>query len=85
MKQNLILSPCSECGGKVRYEDITREFEREGVRVCVSGVRALVCTKCGEVYFEPGGAQALTEAVNKLFAMARLNRQHKGKVVATVT
>ena len=82
--KDLVRSPCSECGGPVRSRTITQEFEREGLRVSVSGIRALVCTKCREVYFEPGGAQALVDAVNSLFALAKRNRQHKGKLTATV-
>ena len=74
--------PCSECGGRVRRRDISQEFERDGVRVSVSGIRALSCEKCDASYFEPGGAQALSEAVNSLFKVARKNRQHKGKIEA---
>ena len=77
--------PCSECGGPVRTRMITQEFEREGVRVAVSGIRALVCSQCGEVYFAPGGAQALVEATNGLFALARRNRQSRGKLSAAVS
>lgn len=77
-------APCSECGGPVRGRKIKQEFEREGVRVSVAGVRALVCTRCGEVYFAPGGAQALVEAANGLFALARRNRQSRGKLSAAV-
>jgi YgiT-type zinc finger domain-containing protein len=83
--KDLMHSPCSECGGAVRYRTITQEFEREGLRVSVSGIRALVCTKCGEVYFEPGGAQALVKAVDCLFALARRNHQRKGKLAAAVS
>ena len=54
------------------------------MRVGVSGIRALVCTQCGEVYFEPGGAQALVEAVEGLFTLARRNHQSKGKLDAVV-
>lgn len=74
--------PCSECGGEVKPQLVTQEFEREGLRVEVSGIRALVCSQCGEIYFEPGGAQALTESVNSLFSLARRNRQHKGTIRA---
>jgi YgiT-type zinc finger domain-containing protein len=84
MKREL-RSPCSACGGPVRVRTIKQEFEREGTRVSVSGIRALVCTKCGEIYFAPGGAQALVEAANGLFALARQNRQSKGKVAADVS
>ena len=76
---------CIECGGSLEWQTINQEFEREGVRVSVSGIHALVCVRCGEVYFEPGGAQALVEAVEALFALARENRQHKGTLVGTVT
>jgi YgiT-type zinc finger domain-containing protein len=77
-------SPCSECGAHVRPQAITQEFEREGVRIAVSGLRALVCTKCGAVYFEPGGAQALVAAADSLFTLAKRNRQHKGRLIAAL-
>jgi YgiT-type zinc finger domain-containing protein len=78
-------APCSECDGSLRSRVIKQEFEREGARVSVSGIRALVCGKCGEVYFAPGSAQALVEAANGLFALARQNRQSKGKLSAAVS
>jgi YgiT-type zinc finger domain-containing protein len=78
-------APCSECGGSVRTRKIKQEFEREGIRVSVAGVRALVCSRCGEVYFPPGGAQALVEAANGLFALARRNRQSRGRLSAAVS
>jgi YgiT-type zinc finger domain-containing protein len=82
--KDFLRSACSECGGAVRSRTISQEFEREGLRVSVSGIRALVCTKCEAVYFEPGGAQALVEAVNGLFALAKRNCQHKGKLAGAV-
>ena len=36
---------------------IAQEYEKEGVKVKLSGVKAWVCAKCGEIYFEPGAAQ----------------------------
>ncbi len=72
--------PCSECGGTVRRKLITQEYEREGLRVEVSGIRAFVCTDCEAIYFTPGGAQALVESVNSLFALARRSQQRKGKI-----
>lgn len=78
-------TPCSECGGSVRKRTIKQEFEREGIRVSVAGIRALVCNRCGEVYFAPGGAQALVEAANGLFALARRNRQSRGRLSAGVS
>lgn len=80
---NVTHAPCSECGGEVKNQIVMREFEREGVRVEVSGIRALVCQQCGEIYFAPGGAQVVVEAANSLFELARKNRQHKGKLTAS--
>jgi hypothetical protein len=84
MTKDVLHSACSECGGTIRPRTITQEFEREGIRVSVGGIRTLVCTKCEAIYFEPGGAQALVEAVNGLFAFAKWNHQHKGKLVSVI-
>jgi YgiT-type zinc finger domain-containing protein len=84
-RREQLRSACSTCGGPVRVRTIKQEFEREGVRISVSGIRALVCAKCGEIYFAPGGAQALVSAANGLFALARQNRQSKGKLAAALS
>jgi len=78
-------APCIECRGEVRRGEIEQEFEREGVKVKISGVKAWVCSSCGEIYFEPGGADRLAQAVNALFALAFAEKQHKGKVRARVS
>ena len=78
-------NPCTECGGSLKKSVITQQFENEGVVVRISGVRAWVCTKCGEIYFEPGSAQKMANAVRSLFALARSEKQHKGTVVADFT
>jgi len=83
--QKLMELPCSECGGQVRRKAITQEFEREGIRVKISGFKAWACRRCGEIYFEPGGADRLARAVNCLFALALSEKQHKGKVVAALS
>src|SRR5690606_10212182 len=74
---------CSECGGEVTTRSVTQTFEREGLQVEVAGIQAQVCERCGEIYFASGGAQAVVEAANSLFALARTNRQHKGKLIAS--
>lgn len=78
-------SPCSECGGLLKRKAISQEFEKEGVKVKISGFRAWVCQSCGEVYFEPGGADRFAQAVHSLFALAFAERQHKGKVTARLS
>ena len=80
--KELMRDPCTECGGSLKRSAITQEFENEGIVVRISGVRAWVCTRCGEIYFEPGGAQRMAEAVQSLFALARSEKQHKVTVVA---
>jgi hypothetical protein len=37
------------------------------------------------VYFEPGGAERMVQAVNSLFALAIAERQHKGNVAARIS
>jgi len=54
---DLMKAPCSECKGKLRRKTITQQFEREGVKVRISGIKAWVCAQCGEIYFEPGGGR----------------------------
>jgi YgiT-type zinc finger domain-containing protein len=80
--KNLMKSSCSECGGQVSRKTIAQEFEKEGVKVKLSGFKAWVCVQCGEIYFEPGGAERVAQAVNCLFALAFTERQHKGRVSA---
>ena len=84
MMKDTLQSACSECSGRVRPRTITQEFEREGMCISVAGIRTLVCTKCDAVYFEPGAAQALVEAVNSLFVFAKRNQQHKGKLLSAI-
>lgn len=83
--KELMKSPCSECGGEVKRKTIAQESEKEGVKVKLSGIKAWGCTKCGEIYFEPGGADKLAQAVNCLFALAFAERQHKGTLSARLT
>ena len=82
--RELMRQPCTECGGSLKRSAITQEFENEGIVVRISGVSAWVCTKCGEIHFEPGGAERMAEAVRSLFALARSEKQHKGTVVANL-
>lgn len=80
--KDFMKSPCSECGGQVKRKAIDQEFEREGLKVRLSGFKAWVCAQCGEIYFEPGGAEKVAQAVNCLFALAFSEKQHKGSLSA---
>ena len=80
--KHFMRSACSECKGPVRRKAITQEFEKGGIKVRLSGLKAWVCERCGELYFEPGGAEKIARAVNSLFALALAERQYKGKLSA---
>lgn len=83
--RELMKAPCSECKGQVRRKTISQEFEKEGVKVKLSGFKAWVCSQCGEIYFEPGGADKVAQAVSSLFALALAERQHKGRLRARLS
>ncbi len=79
---DLMDKPCSDCGKSLEKKMITQEFEREGVKIQLSGLKAWVCKGCGETYFKPGGADKVANAANSLFELARIEEQHKGAIVA---
>jgi YgiT-type zinc finger domain-containing protein len=81
---DLLKKLCSECGGKLREKLISQEFEREGRKVRLSGIRAWVCNRCGEIYFQPGGAAQVVKADDSLFDLAATEEQHKGTLTAKV-
>jgi len=83
-KINISKEPCSECGGRLERNYIAQEFEREGVKVKLSGIAALVCHECGEIYFQPGGADKVAEAANSLLSLAVTEKQHKRSVTAQI-
>ena len=83
-KTDIETAPCSECGGRLEKKYISQEFEREGLKVKLSGISALVCAKCKEIYFLPGGADKVAEAANSLFSLAQAEKQHKHGLTAQI-
>jgi len=83
-KVNIEAAPCSECGGRIERKYISQEFEREGLTVKLSGIAALVCAKCGEIYLQPGGADKVADAANSLFRLAQAEKQHKHGLTAQI-
>ncbi len=81
---DLFLKKCSDCGGSTSYKTISQKFEREGMRISISGIKAIVCENCGEIYFPPGGADKLTAAANSMFELAKVENQHKGLIKAGI-
>ena len=83
-KVDIEKEPCSECGGKLEKRYISQDFEREGITVKLAGIAAMVCSDCGEIYFQPGGAQKVVEAANSIFGLATVERQHKHQLTAQI-
>lgn len=84
IKKALMERPCSECGGDLEIRLVSQEFEREGVKIKLSGIKAWVCKDCGEVYFQPGGADKIVKAANCLFELAQTEDQHKGTLAVQI-
>ena len=82
--KDLFLQPCSDCDGKTSYQTISQEFEREGLRIKISGIKAIVCETCGEIYFAPGGSEKLAQVANSMFDLAKVEHQHKGPIYSQV-
>ncbi len=85
MNKDLAKKSCAECRSKLEYRLISQDFERGGVKVKLGGIKAYVCSKCGETYFLPGGADKVAKAVNAMFELAKTERQHKGGLIAQVS
>lgn len=83
-KVDMEKEPCSECGGKLERRYISQDFEREGITVKLSGIAVMVCCECGEIYFQPGGAEKVVEAVNSVFELATVEKQHKHRLTAEI-
>lgn len=84
MKNSVGKRPCTECKGTLKSKYIDQDFERGGISVRLCGIKAWVCQRCGEVYFLPGGAQKVVEAVNALFQLAEVEGQHGGRLAGRV-
>jgi YgiT-type zinc finger domain-containing protein len=61
-KMDVSRESCSECGGQLKKKYVAQAFERGGITVKLTGIAALVCSKCGEIYFQPGGSEKVVEA-----------------------
>ncbi len=83
-QKGIMEQPCSECGSLLESKAISQEFERSGIKINISGIKAWVCQDCGEVYFQPGGANKVVNAANCLFELAMIEKQHKGTLTAQI-
>ncbi len=66
---------CSECRTRTEFKKVTVEYERNGIRVQVSEVPAMVCPRCGTRSFPPGVTDKIIVAVNEMLSAAERTRQ----------
>jgi len=71
---------CTDCGARLEFRAISREFEREGLRVRLTGIPAAVCPRCGDISFAPGEADKIIKAANAMFEIAA--GRHRGLLAA---
>ena len=50
---------CSECRTRTEFKKVTVEYERNGIKVQISDVPAMVCPNCGRRSFLPGVADKI--------------------------
>ncbi len=47
-----MLNKCAICGGELKKDTTTLTFDRENKVIVIRNVPALVCSNCGESYFD---------------------------------
>ncbi|ETR69371.1 MAG: hypothetical protein OMM_09656 [Candidatus Magnetoglobus multicellularis str. Araruama] len=74
---------CKACrSGELINNEVTQSFEREGLNVKIDGIPALVCRKCGQIYFKPGLADKINLAANHLFMLSEAKHAGEYKAAA---
>ncbi len=61
---------CPDCCSVMKYQKVEQEFEKEGMRVVVSGIPAWKCPICGAICFPPGAMDHVVGSARELFAVA---------------
>lgn len=74
MKKGKICTECKQTETQLQF--VSMEFEREGVRVKVEGIPAMVCPNCGEKAFAPGVAEQVIAAANEMLKDKKRKRKH---------
>ncbi len=61
---------CADCRQQTQWHQVSHEFEREGLRVRISGIpAAMVCSNCGAVSYPAGIPDKLLAAADSLFEL----------------
>ena len=67
---------CSDCGTQTEWKEVEQEYLRDGVRVRLGGLPAMVCPHCGAVSFSAETTDHILEAANAMFKVA--GDRHRG-------
>ena len=77
------ISICKACrSGKLYNNEVSQSFEREGLNVKIEGIPALVCEKCGQIYFKPGLSDKIIAVANHLFMLSEVKHAGEFKAAA---
>jgi YgiT-type zinc finger domain-containing protein len=71
---------CSDCRHQMEWGEVSQEFERDGLRVRISGIPAMVCPNCGAVSYPAGVPSKILTAAESLFEL--LVGRHRGALRA---
>ncbi len=71
---------CADCRQQTQWQEVSHEFERDGLRVRISGIPAMVCSNCGAVSYPAGIPDKILAAADSLFDL--LTDRHRGALRA---
>ncbi len=64
---------CANCRRQIEWREASQEFERDGLRVRISGIPAMVCPHCGAISYPAGVPDKIIAATNSLFMADAVN------------
>ena len=71
---------CADCRHQTQWQEVSQEFERDGLRVRISGIPAMVCPHCGAISYSAGVPDKIIAAANSLLVL--LADRHRGALWA---
>jgi len=64
---------CADCQRQTEWREASQEFERDGLRVCISDIPAMVCPHCDTISYPAGVPDKIIAAANSLFMADAVN------------
>jgi YgiT-type zinc finger domain-containing protein len=62
---------CGDCKTRTQLRTTSMEFVKDGIRVSVSGIPAMVCPRCGTVSMAPGVSDSVARTAREMLAAAK--------------